>query len=55
MQRALVVTAGALSGALAANAGAVVRILTDGQEVLYGIGGELRKVALQFPWDAGEW
>ena len=45
---------GALSGALAANADAVVRILTDGQEVLYGIIGELRKVALQFPWDAGE-
>ena len=32
--------------ALAAKAGAVVKILTDGQEVLYGIIAELRKVAL---------
>ena len=33
---------GALSGALAAKAGAVVRIFRDGQEVLYGIIAELR-------------
>ncbi len=33
---------GALSGALAAKAGAVVRIFMDGQEVLYGFFAELR-------------
>ncbi len=32
---------GALSGALAAKTGAVVRILRDGPEVLYGIIAEL--------------
>ena len=39
---------GALSGGLAAKAGAVVKILTDGQVVLYGIVAELGKVALKF-------
>ena len=39
---------GALSGGLAAKAGAVVKILTDGQLVWYGIVAELGKVALKF-------